>query len=126
MSDNSNSDNEVGDVYTWGIGEMNQLGYSAEEIMELNRDKEDFPYQPLPKEIKTLKHKQISGIAAGKGYCMALTTKGQVYAWGGGACGQLGLDIPIKDLPRDADNFPCEPTPTLIKPLKDLHVFQYN
>ena len=77
-------DEEVGDVYTWGIGEMNQLGYPIDEIIELNRDIEDFPYQPYPKEVSALRYKEITHIAAGKSYCMALTQKGQVYAWGGG------------------------------------------
>lgn len=33
-----------GEIYTWGSGEMGQLGYPASEIMALPKDQEGYPY----------------------------------------------------------------------------------
>ncbi len=36
---------EKGDVYTWGSGEMGQLGYSSKVISVMPKDKEGYPFQ---------------------------------------------------------------------------------
>lgn len=43
---------EKGNLYTWGSGEMGQLGYSSEVITKMPKDREGYPFQPYPLEIK--------------------------------------------------------------------------
>ena len=35
---------EGGDVFTWGSGEMGQLGYSPSTVERLPKDSDGFPY----------------------------------------------------------------------------------
>jgi hypothetical protein len=44
--------NDKGDVYTWGSGEMGQLGYSSRTIQVMPKDREGYPFQPNPLEIE--------------------------------------------------------------------------
>jgi alpha-tubulin suppressor-like RCC1 family protein len=39
--------NEKGDVYTWGSGEMGQLGYSSKVIQIMPKDREGYPFQVI-------------------------------------------------------------------------------
>lgn len=36
--------NERGNLYTWGSGEMGQLGYSNEVITKMPKDREGYPF----------------------------------------------------------------------------------
>jgi len=36
--------NEKGNVYTWGSGEMGQLGYSNKIITQMPKDREGYPF----------------------------------------------------------------------------------
>lgn len=36
---------DKGDVYTWGSGEMGQLGYSGKVIQVMPKDREGYPFQ---------------------------------------------------------------------------------
>jgi len=36
---------DKGDVFTWGSGEMGQLGYSSKVIMVMPKDREGYPFQ---------------------------------------------------------------------------------
>jgi len=38
-------ENEQGSVFTWGSGEMGQLGYSNKVIQIMPKDKEGYPFQ---------------------------------------------------------------------------------
>jgi alpha-tubulin suppressor-like RCC1 family protein len=51
--------NEKGNLHTWGSGEMGQLGYSSEVITKMPKDREGYPFQPYPLEIKQLRNKGI-------------------------------------------------------------------
>ena len=56
MSDNSKSDfefflqnycrhaSEKGSLYTWGSGEMGQLGYSSRIINQMPKDRDGYPF----------------------------------------------------------------------------------
>lgn len=44
-----------------------------------------------PKLIEALLHVDVSSIACGDNHVAIVGTKGQVYTWGHGACGKLGL-----------------------------------
>ncbi|KAG4120795.1 hypothetical protein ERO13_D11G165900v2 [Gossypium hirsutum] len=73
---------EKGEVYTWGLGNMGQLGHSSLQ----SGDKE-----LLPRRIVALDGICIKDVACGGVHTCALTSKGALYAWGGGQVGQLGL-----------------------------------
>jgi alpha-tubulin suppressor-like RCC1 family protein len=64
-----------GTVWTWGSDANGQLG---------NRAKENEPQSvTLPKQVGgDLEGKTVVSVAAGKAFSLALTSEGQVYAWG--------------------------------------------
>ncbi|CAM9000338.1 unnamed protein product [Rhodiola kirilowii] len=74
------SDN--GDVYTWGLGSMGQLGHCSLQY----GDKE-----LLPRRVVSLDGIFVKEVACGGVHTCAVTEKGALYAWGGGQAGQLGL-----------------------------------
>ncbi|KAL0316944.1 UNVERIFIED_CONTAM: Ultraviolet-B receptor UVR8 [Sesamum calycinum] len=73
---------EEGEVYTWGLGSMGQLGHCSLQ----SGDKE-----LLPRRVVALDGLAIKDIACGGVHTCALTENGALYAWGGGQVGQLGL-----------------------------------
>jgi len=75
---------EKGCVYTWGSGEMGQLGYNIKVITKMPKDREGYPYQPQPFMIESLKDR-IFQISGGDGHTVAIDVKGKVYSWGASA-----------------------------------------
>jgi alpha-tubulin suppressor-like RCC1 family protein len=82
----------TGQVYAWGSNWDGQLGYGTI----------DDPYEsPTPINITSSfagLTGQITQIAAGDSHSIALTSTGQVYAWGADNLGQLGdgvIDSPV-------------------------------
>ncbi|KAL8137557.1 hypothetical protein V2J09_003558 [Rumex salicifolius] len=73
---------EDGEIYTWGLGNMGQLGHCSLQA----EDKE-----LLPRRVVALEGIFIKNIACGGVHTCAVTVKGALYAWGGGQLGQLGL-----------------------------------
>ncbi|KAL8475902.1 hypothetical protein ACS0TY_028533 [Phlomoides rotata] len=73
---------ENGEVYTWGLGSMGQLGHCSLQ----SGDKE-----LLPRRVVALDGIVIKDVACGGVHTCALTEKGALYAWGGGQAGQLGI-----------------------------------
>lgn len=73
---------DTGDVYTWGFGNMGQLGHCSLQA----EDKE-----LLPRRVVALEGIHVTSIACGGVHTCAVTEKGALYAWGGGQVGQLGL-----------------------------------
>ncbi|CAH9084369.1 unnamed protein product [Cuscuta europaea] len=73
---------EEGEVYTWGLGNVGQLGHCSLQ----SGDKE-----LLPRRVVSLDGVFIKDISCGGVHTCALTTKGALYTWGGGQAGQLGL-----------------------------------
>lgn len=67
-----------GDLYLWGCGESGQLGFGNREDCW------------LPKQLMVSSRK-VTEIALGSEHSLALTRSGEVYAWGKGDSGQLGL-----------------------------------
>ncbi|MCC5808230.1 MAG: hypothetical protein JJU00_18025 [Opitutales bacterium] len=75
---------DLGEVWTWGFNRLNQLGHSAgTEIV------------PEPRRVEGLP--PVADIEAGSAFMLAITTEGQLYAWGNNALDQLGLG---PDAPR--------------------------
>ncbi|XP_057769819.1 ultraviolet-B receptor UVR8 isoform X2 [Salvia miltiorrhiza] len=73
---------DSGEVYTWGLGSMGQLGHCSLQC----GDKE-----LLPRRVVALDGIVIKDVACGGVHTCALTDKGALYAWGGGQAGQLGI-----------------------------------
>ena len=73
-----------GIVYSFGWAEDGQLGLPATWL----KDK----YMSFgPKQVVYLKHKKIAKVAAGSIFSLAITAAGEVFVWGNGEQGQLGL-----------------------------------
>ena len=68
-----------GAVYSWGYGGDGQLGHG------------DLQLHTLPAQIKALQGEHVIAIACGDKHSAALTSNGDVFMWGDGSLGQLGL-----------------------------------
>lgn len=69
-----------GSVFSWGEGEHGQLG---------QQDTEDY-YAPVRVE-GALTSKRITMVACGSQHSLAVTSAGELFAWGRGDAGQLGM-----------------------------------
>eukprot|EP00026_Physarum_polycephalum_P000610 Phypoly_transcript_00611.p1 GENE.Phypoly_transcript_00611~~Phypoly_transcript_00611.p1 ORF type:complete len:1420 (+),score=266.83 Phypoly_transcript_00611:78-4337(+) len=70
---------DKGEVYTWGRGDHGRLGHG------------DAASLPYPKLVAALRGIPIISISSGGGHNAALTASGEVYCWGRGDSGQLGI-----------------------------------
>lgn len=104
-------------LYTWGAGACGQLG--VQEIHVLPVDDDGYPFQPVPKVLNTLKGKEIITGACGDVHSVILTKQGEVYSFGGGSFGQLGLGS-VSKMPLDSDSYPFMPIPTKIESLGNI------
>merc|ERR1711871_1300210 len=68
-----------GSVYTWGKNDKGQLGLGDTDVHE----------QPV--KVIGLAGKGIKKLCGGECHALALTKDGQVFSWGAGNMGQLGL-----------------------------------
>ncbi|OMJ84574.1 hypothetical protein SteCoe_14244 [Stentor coeruleus] len=68
-----------GKIYSWGEGRCGQLGHGMERVCR------------RPKMIEFSSDVRISEISAGAAHAVALTEKGQIWAWGMNNYGQLGI-----------------------------------
>jgi len=71
-----------GDIYTWGDNRHKQLGVELPEGVT---------FTPEIQPLRSLNLKKVIQIAAGASHSMVLTESGEVYSWGMGAIGSLGL-----------------------------------
>ncbi|KAJ4974264.1 hypothetical protein NE237_007438 [Protea cynaroides] len=128
---------ENGDVYTWGLGSMGQLGHCTLQF----GDKE-----LLPRRVVALEGIVVKDIACGGVHTCAVTIKGALYAWGAGQAGQLGLgpqggyfsctsngsdmllrNIPVLVVPEGVQLVACGHSHTLVS-MKNgrIHGWGYN
>ncbi|CAD7696720.1 unnamed protein product [Ostreobium quekettii] len=68
-----------GHVLTWGTNDYGQLGNGSTS------------YQTTPKRVVDLDDVQVSDVGAGGWHSIALTKEGDLYIWGRGEYGRLGL-----------------------------------
>ena len=71
--------NEQGDLYTWGNGGSGRLGHG---------DSDD---RSVPTRVEARGGWESVTIAGASGNMLAITTDGELFAWGSGGSGQLGL-----------------------------------
>ncbi|CAN6470724.1 unnamed protein product [Victoria cruziana] len=128
---------EDGEVYTWGLGSMGQLGHCSLQY----GDKE-----LVPRRVVSLESVMVKDVACGGVHTCALTEKGALYTWGGGRDGQLGLgpqngffscfpsetdaylrNIPVLIVPSGVQLVTCGHSHTLVA-MKDgsIHGWGYN
>ncbi|AES77740.1 putative regulator of chromosome condensation 1/beta-lactamase-inhibitor protein II [Medicago truncatula] len=128
---------DKGEVYTWGLGNMGQLGHTSLQY----GDKE-----LIPRRVVSLDSIFIKDAACGGVHTCALTQEGALYAWGGGQSGQLGLgpdtglfscipndsrtffrNIPVLVVPKGVQLVACGHSHTLIC-MRDgrIHGWGYN
>ena len=69
----------TGQVYTLGDGSLGQLGHGAAISCA------------EPRLLSQLASKVVAQVVCGQGHSMALTDYGDVFSWGRGFEGQLGL-----------------------------------
>lgn len=80
----------VGRILTWGYGRNGELGNGARR----NSD--------VPVAVRLPAGTKVSAVSAGEAFALALTTTGQVLAWGSNASGDLGdgktggSDVPVR------------------------------
>ena len=78
-----------GAVYSWGFGGDGQLGHG------------DLGIQTNPRLVKALHSEGVRDVCCGENHSVALTSGGDVFTWGEGAHGQLGLgDFRKQHTPR--------------------------
>lgn len=63
-----------GDVYTWGAGQVGQLGHG------------DYLRQSLPIKVANI-NERIVQISCGKKHSVVLGCEGRLYSWGSNECG---------------------------------------
>ncbi|KAH9159076.1 hypothetical protein LEN26_002534 [Aphanomyces euteiches] len=93
-----------GELYTWGNGEKYRLGHG------------DATKEYTPRFVEAFRSKpRVKDVACGLGHTIVLLVSGEVYAWGNGGNGRLGLGdmadqtapmkVPFPDeIDRDRDN----------------------
>jgi len=73
-----------GQVFAWGLNVYGQLG---------NGCTTNSPVPVAVSAVGAMAGKTVVAVAAGYYHSLALTSDGQVYAWGNGSCGQLGYNL---------------------------------
>ena len=90
---------ENGDLYTWGSSMYGQTGHGS------NQDESN------PRLVESLTGKRMKNIACGAFHTVAVTDLENVYAWGRGSKGRLGINSTV-------DQF----SPRLVEALLGKHV----
>lgn len=81
-------------TYSWGNGEGGRLGHGSERS------------EAIPKEIESLRNVQPKSIFGGDVHSACLSMKNQLYTWGKGSYGRLGLGFTIDSLkPEHVEEF---------------------
>jgi alpha-tubulin suppressor-like RCC1 family protein len=77
-------------VFAFGWAEDGQLGLPAGWV-------KDSYMSYAPRQVVYLKHKKTVRVAAGAVFSAAVTDTGEVFVWGNGEAGQLGLGSRVKN-----------------------------
>lgn len=94
---------EDGDVFAWGFNDKLQLGLGHRFNQE------------SPQRVKALQNERVVNVACGQQHTLVLTSTGQIWAWGLGVFGQLGLNS-LKDgrYPKLVNNWTLDNQPIIV------------
>lgn len=85
-------------MYAWGVGTHGQLGLG-----------EKIDYVSSPRPVNLPENVKIVQVSCGEQFTLALSENGDIYSWGDGANGQLGLGYVVEQLePKKISNFSSE------------------
>jgi E3 ubiquitin-protein ligase HERC2 len=73
------------ELYTWGVGGYGRLGHGGESDIY------------SPKHVEDLKQKKIQSVSCGTFHTLCILQIGQLFAFGGGKFGKLGIDAGMED-----------------------------
>ena len=87
----------------------------------------DYEACDAPRVVQlALREEDVACVACGRAHTLAVTKRGEVYAWGCGGHGRLGLDVadavPSSDAPRTTT--PTHALPALVKGLRGVCIVQ--
>ena len=95
---------EGGDLFTWGKGFRGQLGHTSSVLPpDVSRRLHSLLLEP--KAVPSLMRKTVTDVSCGSMHTACVTSDGEVYTFGEGSCGQLGIGrrasvgTPAKALP---------------------------
>jgi alpha-tubulin suppressor-like RCC1 family protein len=110
-----------GGLFSWGSGEMGQLGLPTETVQAFPKDADGYPFLTTPTAVggNLQRYAQVAG---GDGHSAAVTSQGRLFTWGASACGQLGHTDMDHTMPKDVENYPYQPVPRMVKALGGMYV----
>lgn len=98
-------DNVISEIKIWGINEDGFLGDGKGILFQGSYT--DIPWTATPISPLIPKEKKFKKITAGEAYVIAISTEGEMYAWGRNKGGQLGNNV---DISMMSSNFLVKPT----------------
>jgi hypothetical protein len=78
---------EDGNILAWDSNWNGLLGNTPLSEFEATAA----PHPPVPTPVRTMPLPRVTAVAAGELHVMALTADGEVFTWGNGQAGQLGI-----------------------------------
>lgn len=103
---------EVGELFTWGSACAGRCGFGNLESLPVDQD--GASYQPVPRQVVdgAVGGQFIVAAACSEGHSFAITSFGELLAWGRAEAGRCGL-AHMQGLPIDSDG-PFQPVPALV------------
>jgi len=100
---------EAGELFAWGSTCAGRCGFGA--LPDLPADQDGVHYQPVPRQVVDggLGARCVASAACSEGHSFAVTTAGELFAWGCADAGRCGL-ADVESLPADLDG-PYQPVP---------------
>lgn len=102
----------AGELFTWGSAVGGRCGYAS--IEGLPADADGNCWQPSPRQVVdgALAGRPVSAVACSDGHNFAVSTSGELCAWGSADAGRCGLGS-VEELPMGPDG-PIQPVPALV------------
>ena len=103
---------EDGKIFSWGAGMGGQLGHDEKLLKKYSGGNKYYLYKPTIISSLIDMKVNVNKISCGEAHSIALSNNGNVYSWGFGSNGQLGLGFcedsfePGKGLPKSRKFLP--------------------